>query len=97
MSLRVVSKSAITKYVRRCPEALEPLIRWYWITKRARWQNLADAKRDFPHADQVGELTVFSIGANKYRLIAAIKYRWQMVYIRFILTHKEYDKNKWKP
>ena len=39
---------------------------------------------------------MFNIGGNKYRLISVIKYRWQIAYIRHILTHAEYDKGKWK-
>jgi mRNA interferase HigB len=69
---------------------------WYAITKRAAWKHFADLRADFPAADQVGIFTVFNIGGNKYRLIAAIKYRWQIVYIRQILTHKGYDKDEWK-
>ena len=69
---------------------------WYAVTKRARWTSLADAREDFRHADQVGRFTVFNIAGNKYRLIATIKYEWQMVYIRQIPTHADYDKGKWK-
>lgn len=42
------------------------------------------------------EKPVFNIGGNKYRLIAVIKYKWQIVYIRQILTHAVYSKEKWK-
>jgi len=50
----------------------------------------------FPLADQVGKLTVFNIGGNKVRLIAAIHYNRQKIYIRAVLTHSEYDEGKWK-
>ncbi|MEH2009658.1 type II toxin-antitoxin system HigB family toxin [Nostoc sp.] len=50
----------------------------------------------FPSADQVGKLTVFNIGGNKVRLIAAIHYNHQKVYIRAVLTHLEYDQGKCK-
>lgn len=57
----------------------------------------------FPWADQVGKLTVFNIGGNKVRLIAAIHYNRQKVYIQAVLTHSEYDvriasrrEGKWK-
>ena len=50
----------------------------------------------FNTADFVGELTVFDIGGNKYRLIAFVHYRRRAVYIKWILTHKEYDKGAWK-
>jgi len=50
----------------------------------------------FPSADQVGHLTVFNIGGNKARLVAAIHYNRHKIYIRAVLTHDEYDRGKWK-
>jgi mRNA interferase HigB len=66
------------------------------IAKRAAWKHLADVRAVFPHADSVDAFTVFNISGNKYRLISLIKYRWQIVYIRHILTHAEYDKGRWR-
>ncbi|MGA2592530.1 MAG: type II toxin-antitoxin system HigB family toxin [Bryobacteraceae bacterium] len=48
-------------------------------------------KADFGSADFVGDLTVFNVGGNKYRLIAFVHYRRQIVYIKHILTHEKYD------
>jgi mRNA interferase HigB len=95
--VRIISKAAITKFAIVHPDALAPLMHWYAIAKRAQWQNLSEVRQDFPHADAVGVFTVFNIGGNKYRLITVIKYRWQVIYIRQILTHSEYSKEKWKP
>jgi mRNA interferase HigB len=92
----VISKAAITEFAHQHRDALEPLLYWYLVTKRARWANLAEVRQDFRHADVVEPFTVFNIAGNKYRLVAAIKYRWQVVYIRHILTHAEYAKGKWK-
>lgn len=50
----------------------------------------------FPHADKVGKFTVFNVGGNKVRLIAAIHYNRGKIYIRHVLTHREYDKGAWK-
>ena len=50
----------------------------------------------FTCADKVGKFTVFNIGGNKARLIAAIHYNRRKVYIRHILTHSDYDKETWK-
>jgi mRNA interferase HigB len=94
--LRVVSRPAITEFAKEHSDALEPLMHWYRIAKRARWENLAAVRNDFAHADAVGQYTVFNIAGNKYRLIAVIKYKWQMVYIRQVLTHFDYNKGKWK-
>lgn len=64
--------------------------------KAARWENLADAKRDFPQAYLVGVCTNFNIKGNHYWLIAKIHFRNKKVFIRGILTHQEYNKDKWK-
>lgn len=94
--MRIISKAAIRDFSRRHDDALEPLMHWYYVTKRACWTSLADVREDFRHADVAGPYTVFNIAGNKYRLIAAIKYRWGVVYVRQILTHLEYVKGKWK-
>ena len=94
--MRIISKAAITEFTRQHQDALEALMHWYLVARCAQWKNLVDVHQDFPHADLVGAFTVFNVGGNKYRLIAVIKYRWQIVYIRHILTHREYTKEKWK-
>ena len=94
--VRIISKAAITECGKTHRDALEPLLHWHSITKRAAWRHLADVRADFPRADAVDTFTVFNIGGNKYRLISAIKVRWRIVYIRHILTHAEYEKGKWK-
>lgn len=53
-------------------------------------------KATFASADYVEGLTIFDIGGNKFRLIAAIHYNRRKVYIRDVLTHTEYDRNAWK-
>ena len=94
--VRIVSKVAITEFSKRHRDALESLLHWHSISKRAAWKHLADVRADFPHADAVDAFTVFNIGGNKYRLISVSKYRWRIGSIRHILTHAEYDKGKWK-
>ena len=66
------------------------------MTKRSNWKNLSEMKADFPAADLVGLRTVFNIKGNSYRLIARVNYQSQRVFILNILTHAEYDKEKWK-
>lgn len=53
-------------------------------------------RETFPQADQVGKFTVFNIGGNKIRLIAAVHYNRNKIYIRHVLTHQEYNTGKWK-
>jgi mRNA-degrading endonuclease HigB of HigAB toxin-antitoxin module len=58
--------------------------------------NFVQLRQTFPHADQVGKFTVFDVGGNKVRLIAAEHNNRNKIYIRHVLTHEEYDTGKWK-
>jgi mRNA interferase HigB len=58
--------------------------------------SFAELRETFPSADMVGDLTVFNIGGNKYRLIASIHFKRHKVYVRHVLTHAEYDQGDWK-
>jgi mRNA interferase HigB len=64
--------------------------------KQNSFDSFAELKATFASADKVGKLTVFNIGGNKVRLIAAIHYNTHKVYIRAVLTHQEYDLKKWR-
>jgi mRNA interferase HigB len=86
----------LTEFAASHPDAAIPLDNWYRRARRASWRNLDETRIDYPHADPVGTCTVFNIAGNKYRLIVKINYRRQAVYTRFVLTHAEYDKEKWK-
>lgn len=90
--MRVISRKALVEFGREHSEAVGPLDAWYRTVLRARWRNLTEVRRVFSHADPVGELTVFNIGGNKYRLIARVNYRTQKVFVLEILTHAKYDR-----
>lgn len=99
--MRVISRKRLREFAERFPDASEPLEKWYRLFREAEWENLQDVRRVFPHADLVtvesgNTVTVFNIGGNKYRLIAAIHYNRQCVYVLRVLTHAEYSKNLWK-
>jgi mRNA interferase HigB len=64
--------------------------------RKDRFLSFEQLREVFPHADQVGESTVFNIAGNKVRLIAAVHYNTNKIYIRHVLTHQEYDAGKWK-
>jgi len=94
--MHVITRKRIVDFASRHPDCATALDSWYRIIKHARIQNFSELRSIFPSADHVQGLTVFNIGGNKVRLIAAIHYNSQKIYIRHVLTHKEYDKNKWK-
>jgi len=94
--MHVASYKAIRLFCARHPEAKKPLDRWYDVAGAAVWANFIDVRQSFNTADFVAPHVVFDIGGNKYRLIAEISFRKKALFIRHIMTHKEYEKGAWK-
>jgi mRNA interferase HigB len=99
--MRIIKRKPLREFAKHYPDAAEALENWYRVLRKSEWKNLQDVRRVYPHADAVtvgsGKIvTVFNIGGNKYRLIAAIHYNRQRVYVLRILTHSVYGKDLWK-
>lgn len=94
--MHVISKKRIVDFAALHPAAQNPLETWYKIVSRSEFRSFAHLRTVFPSADVVEGLTVFNVGGNKYRLVAAVHYNRAMVYIRHVMTHEEYDQNKWR-
>ena len=94
--MNVISYRKIREFLALHPNADTSLNAWYKVARRANWQNLAEVKQVYAHADLVGRYTVFNIKGNDYRLITRIVYRSQTIFVVAVLTHAEYDKDKWK-
>lgn len=94
--VRVISRRAIRTFAERYPDARGPLLHWAEATESVDWRTPGDVRGTFNTADFVGDLTVFDVGGNKYRVIAFVHYRRRVVYIKDVLTHREYDKGAWK-
>jgi len=94
--MHIITRKRLLDFAKKHPKSSVSLDAWYRIVKKTEIANFAELKEIFPSVDKVGNLTVFNIGGNKIRLIAAIHYNTQCLYIRHVLTHKEYDKDKWK-
>jgi len=94
--VNVISWKTLQQFANRHPDALAALERWHDAAKRANWRSLVDVRKEFPHADAVGALTVFNIRGNRYRLIVRIDYRWQVIFIKNVTTHHEYDRGGWR-
>lgn len=69
---------------------------WRRLIEKNRFSNWAELKTVFNSLDKVDELVVFDIGGNKYRLIAYIRFEKQILSIKAVLTHQEYDKGHWR-
>lgn len=91
--MKVVAVSTLRSYWERHPDSEHPLKAWYDEAKAAAWRGPQDIKNTYASASFVGSnRVVFNIKGNNYRLVVAVAYRFQAVYIKFIGTHAEYDK-----
>jgi mRNA interferase HigB len=91
--MRIISIKTMKDYWQKEPEAEGELKAWYSEAKNAVWKTPADVKAKYRNASILkGGRVVFNICGNKYRLVVWINYQLAIVYIRFIGTHKEYDK-----
>ena len=94
--MHIITRKRLLEFAKKHPDCFSALESWYRIVKQTNFNSFNELRQTFPSADDVGKLTVFNIGGNKARLIAAIHYNTHRVYIRHILTHKEYDQGFWR-
>jgi mRNA interferase HigB len=94
--MHVITRKRLNEFAAKHPETRPALAQWYHLARKTRFRNFVDLRPTFPSADVVGKFTVFDIGGNKVRLIAAIHYNRGELYIRHVLTHEEYDRGNWK-
>ena len=92
----MISRKQLRAFWERHPDSETALIRWFNAVEKSNFASFKELRAAFPTADKVGDLTVFDIGGNKYRLIASIHFNRRKVYIRNVLTHQEYTKGAWK-
>ncbi len=94
--MHIITRKRLNDFAGKFPETKNALAEWYRLMKQNDFDSIAEIREVFPSAVKVGKLTVFNIGGNKVRLVAAIHYNRKKIYIRTVLTHKEYDTDKWK-
>ncbi len=91
-SMRIIAKGTLRDFWMLHPEAEEPLLAWYREAEQADWDQPAAVKAQFGNCSILKDgRVVFNIKGNDYRLIVAVAYKLQIVYVKFIGTHKEYD------
>ena len=91
--MRVVAKKILREFWEKHDDCEQQLKAWFREAEKAEWENPNQIKEEYPSASILNEnRAVFNIKGNNYRLIVKISYEYQMVWIRFIGTHAEYDK-----
>ncbi len=99
--MRIIKPTRIRQYWQRHTQARPSLEQWLLRTKAADWSSIADLKQTFPSADPVRvasgrRVVIFNIAGNQYRLITAVHYDMQKVFVLRFLTHAQYDREVWK-
>ena len=94
--MRILSKPALKEFWSKHPRAKSPLEDWWKTVFKADWASHAELKSTYLSADIYKDCYVFNIAGNNFRLIAKVNFMWRMVYVRSIMTHKEYDEGRWK-
>lgn len=91
--MKVIAVSTLRRFWARHPDAEQPLKAWYDEARRAIWRSPQDIRNRYASASFVGNnRVVFNIKGNDYRLVVALAWRYQAVYIKFVGTHVEYDR-----
>ena len=90
--MRVIAVSTLRAFWQRYPGAEQPLKAWFEEATSATWTQPADIKAQYRSASVLkNRRVVFNIKGNEYRLIVAVAYKLQVVYVKFVGTHKEHD------
>lgn len=93
--MRIITKRRLEEFYEQegHADSRVALERWHQKVSQANWKNFSDMRKDFPSADYVGnQHYVFNIKGNNYRLVVVVMFTPGLVYIRWVGTHKEYDK-----
>jgi mRNA interferase HigB len=91
--MRIIAKSTLRDYWEKHANCRKELENWYFIASKAEWRSPQEIKTSFPKASIVGNnRVVFDIAGGNFRLVVKFAYKLQIGYIRFVETHREYDK-----
>lgn len=91
--MRIISRKALREFWESHADAQQPLQAWYHDVKKAAWKTPDEIKKVYRTASVLpNNRAVFNIKGNKYRLVVVVQYQHGIVYIRFVGSHKDYDR-----
>jgi len=91
--MRIIALATLRAFWGKNPDAETPLRAWYALASRAAWKTPADIKTVYRNANFTAcNRVVFNIKGNDYRLVMAVRYDLGLMFVRFIGTHRQYDK-----
>jgi mRNA interferase HigB len=91
--VRIIKQSTLVNFSAQHPKAKPSLVRWIKLVKAANWSAMNEVQMAIPGAIALnGERARFEVAGGNFRLIASLSFKHQIVFIKFIGTHAEYDK-----
>lgn len=91
--MRVIARKTLKNFWETHDNCEQSLLSWYKVAKKAKWQNFEEVKQQFGTCKIIGsDRIIFKIKGNNYRLVIKITFINQIIWIRFIGTHEQYDK-----
>jgi mRNA interferase HigB len=94
--VKLISNRALRDFASLYPDADAPLQAFRVRVEKGVYRNFAELRATFRGVDKVGARYVFNIGGNKYRVVAGIAFSVQMLWVKSVLTHAQYDEGDWK-
>jgi mRNA interferase HigB len=91
--MRIIALATLRAFWEKYPDAETPLRAWYALASRVVWKTPAEIKAAYRNASfTANNRVVFNIKGNDYRLVTAVRYDRGLMFVRFIGTHRQYDK-----
>ena len=91
--MRVIAKAVLREYWIKNPVVEQQLKAWHKEMLGAEWTSAMQIKSKYPSASILdSQRVVFNIKGNHFRIVVRINYQFKIVWIRFVGTHKEYDR-----
>jgi mRNA interferase HigB len=99
--MRIITKPFLKEMASKYPQAATWLKAFLAVASKAKWKNIGEFRKTYPHADLVTTdskrtVIVLNVAGNKYRLILAVHFNTKIIFALRFLTHAEYSKNHWK-
>ena len=91
--MRIFSKGTLREYWELHPDCEQCLKTWYDTAINSNWKTPSDIKENYANASILKDgRIIFNIKGNSHRLVVKINFEKQLIFIKFIGTHNEYDK-----
>ena len=92
--MRIIARSTLRRFWEEGHADAENALRaWFSEASRASWRRMSDITERYPHASVIdAERVVFNIRGNNYRLVVKVWFPGQLVFVKFVGTHADYDK-----